>query len=79
MPHFGHAPGWSWLTSGSMGQMYSGAIFCFDLGSVVETAFEESIPAGGTTKSFLWAEGAGASRYFSGAAANFAAQPWEQK
>ena len=62
-----------------MGQMYSGPIFCFDLGSVIETAFEESIPACGTTNSFLWAEAADAPMYFSGSAANFVAQLWQQK
>jgi hypothetical protein len=63
-----------------MGQMYAGAIFCFDLGScLVEGAFEESIPASGTMKSFLWAEAADAPMYFSGSAANFVAQLWQQK
>jgi len=63
MPHFGHAPGWSWRTSGCIGQVKI----------VPSTATDTGGGEGGAIGA------SSARSYFAGSATNFALQPALQK
>src|SRR3954468_15750638 len=72
MPHFGHAPGLSDTTSGSIGQTY---LVPFGADFAAPIAPNITIPAPGA---FI-GDAPGFFKYFSGSALNFVTHPGEQK